>query len=97
MIPQCIDCKHIFPSEPGKLMRCLAFPEKIPSEIRRNSTTTVSLIPATMATVRADLHVQAGQDVESSDEAFQSFKVLQGRPAGTDRLDVLSKTLDFRL
>jgi hypothetical protein len=36
MIPQCIDCRHLFPSEPGKLMRCLAFPEKIPAEIRRN-------------------------------------------------------------
>jgi hypothetical protein len=36
MIPQCLNCKHLFSLTRGKTMRCSAFPEEIPHEIRRN-------------------------------------------------------------
>ena len=36
MLPQCLKCKHLFPLTLGQLMRCSAFPEEIPHEIRRN-------------------------------------------------------------
>jgi hypothetical protein len=36
VIPQCFDCRHLYPGERGKPMRCKAFPERIPSQIGLN-------------------------------------------------------------
>jgi hypothetical protein len=37
MIPQCFDCKHLFPFDRNKETGCAAFPdEEIPADIRKN-------------------------------------------------------------